>query len=1386
MNFSDLRPGTKCFLKVVPEKCKLKEIVVATDDGYEFSVRKLAFQRNSELPDTLACYIKESFDGHPVVQQDLMYIISEKYEKGRTYTFTIRKLPKKKNELYGVEDSLGLIILMGGAPAGLSFGKKVTARFDLITPDKVRLRYAGNFEHKSPLEFRPVSYWLENARAPHFERIFLSMLKSEEAYAGIRNAYEASNADWIFMALKTFAGEITRYLISYRNNPRRFSMVLRGMEAARNICLYIIERSDYLGNASSERRATIQKQLSGYVESFSQYSEAARMIAEQTDEASIDKMFACLKCAGYLYHPARQFRIMMTILRLRPELISPRMTELFEALQSWPMSNWLEEPFRTALVEQLEIFIRQNNSLVDNLSDSEFSSVATDSDLTGTRADSRQLNRVISAIAIQSLLVKNNDRVDMLLNRAMLYRYLTYFPGAQGGDSELDRHLYKAVEALLGNNFNTDFRWQDTAAFPMLLAKASAPVTSPLDPDSYRKVYSTADVTVELAPRSLVIRRRNATDQESKLPPNLVSWMDPRIFVSGDVPSIPAAKFKSKDLDAFRKLWAALEHNLTAEASTAVVHEQTRNYPETGDSVFVVIDRFEIDPARPEKRRLRFHATITDEYYKGEGWITSCPERLVPWLEEKDVPRNYDGGMEIFRDEQGRPLLFEARVVKGGPVCELSLKQFIDDMLRRNVTVGEESRGIIRFIDRKSNVYVVLSDNGYSLKVPFDPRGEVLGTGTVVTVRYIQEDHAVDALNLYMEGELVAASGPFYGGNSKKRPLESIFRNLAESVVETEDEDETQQEQTVQESAEVLPAEHLHQIIRMLQRRAFAEKEYLNAFNSLGLAAILARIMEDMQLYNTLKLHQELIMQLDFYARNRRINPESLESVKDEIGRHPILEKLYNRLMLVSALDDPERNPDLWKYACNGDTVERQLASLVLSYNMVDGTDDNMHRDIKGRIADILNVNSAETKLKYYGDEDQYVEFKSSLYYTNKKSDHMRANPKAQGLEILQQICGFMNSTGGTLYLGVNDFGYEAGLDDDRRYLARQNRKDSLDAIRVDLDNLVHNNLPGFATGHVRSFIDSESKKGVIRIEIDAVETPVILGDTYFVRQSTSTRPKLDKDLADFLAGRKREFDYLQRRRADALGAAAPAEPAAVTYVADDAQPTEAATAAVSEPAPVFDTPAPETAHEAPAGTGIHRRNVLHDYEAGFCEPATYLYFTADKMFTGGDLWVEEDPEYRLSLAVAEPEMKQQLIVSYDDGTTVRMDMRAIPYYTQGAPLQLPDDRRITFVNIGRRDDYLVTFFSQPSGFLAYRLDKVGSLVLTHGLKEAGKSVLPSADCSIIRQDIVTPELAEPLFPLALERSTPGAFINVRPSSSSNAPTMADIEAMLAPLAPHD
>ena len=235
MNFSDLRPGTKCFLKVVPEKCKLKEIVVATDDGYEFSVRKLAFQRNSELPDTLACYIKESFDGHPVVQQDLMYIISEKYEKGRTYTFTIRKLPKKKNELYGVEDSLGLIILMGGAPAGLSFGKKGTARFDLITPDKVRLRYAGNFEHKSPLEFRPVSYWLENARAPHFERIFLSMLKSEEAYAGIRNAYEASNADWIFMALKTFAGEITRYLISYRNNPRRFSMVLRGMEAARNI-----------------------------------------------------------------------------------------------------------------------------------------------------------------------------------------------------------------------------------------------------------------------------------------------------------------------------------------------------------------------------------------------------------------------------------------------------------------------------------------------------------------------------------------------------------------------------------------------------------------------------------------------------------------------------------------------------------------------------------------------------------------------------------------------------------------------------------------------------------------------------------------------------------------------------------------------------------------------------------------------------------------------------------------------------------------------------------------------------------------------------------------------------------------------------------------------
>ena len=53
--------------------------------------------------------------------------------------------------------------------------------------------------------------------------------------------------------------------------------------------------------------------------------------------------------------------------------------------------------------------------------------------------------------------------------------------------------------------------------------------------------------------------------------------------------------------------------------------------------------------------------------------------------------------------------------------------------------------------------------------------------------------------------------------------------------------------------------------------------------------------------------------------------------------------------------------------------------------------------------------------------------------------NHMKADEFAQNTNIMKAICAFLNSTtGGTLYLGVNDQGYVVGIDNDMKYLKMQ------------------------------------------------------------------------------------------------------------------------------------------------------------------------------------------------------------------------------------------------------------------------------------------------------------------------------------------------------------
>lgn len=1340
MNSTDFKINEHCTLPVDKEKSRFNYFVVKTDDGEEYSIPKLKFQKDSPIPDTLDIYIKDIKDGYVYLRQDLSVIISMFYKEGEEYDFKIKGKKIGKRGSFDVEDDNGLYFSLYNAPASLMRGQTVKCKILKLEKAYVSLRYAGLLAQEMNLPFVTIDSWLRRInRNPIYAGPLLRWIESTPGYEDVSRQIDKNEPRWIFTLLKNYAASITDLLIQARSSRKNWTRLLSFMNMAQDIALHIIQKSNYLKTINPEQRAMLQKQLSGLVEQFEQFSEAARMISNQEDEEFIDNIFENLKNSGFLYRPSRQFRIMMTILRLRPELIQSRMTQLFEALHSWPISNWREEPFRSALVGQLEIYISENCNLVNALPANE------------ELAGNQQMNRIIRSIAIQSLLAKRNDNIDLSHNRTMLYRYLSNFR-----TNDVNDLLYKAVGAILGQEFHAEFTWEDTSRFQLLQEKASNSnglLLSQLPP----KVYLSNNVIVELGQTSISIRQRGG---KSVLPNNLLSWLSPMVYVGGEIPT-PGAR-KMKDINAFEEMWASIQNSLFSQrdaASDSVKVSKRR--PEDGEDVYIMIDDYDIDKTKPFEHQLRFHCVIVDEDLQGEGWLTCCKEDMLSWMDETDFVA-FNGDMSIFKDENDNPLVYPAKVKNSGEENVFTMKREIDEFLINNAVLCERSIATIMDIDKFNKRYICLSNKGYSLLVPFDDATSDFKPGSKIEVEYLGKNtDRQNSLMQFMNGEFVSYVCDPDNEPSKTIPFRTLMQAMGESVFDGDEEEENME---VGEAQEILSEEDVCEIILMFQRKAYAEREYINAFNYLGFASLLAKCAGREDLYDEIRLHQKLLKHLQFFARNRSIDHDNLEELQSEVAGHPILQKLFTKLDIVGSIGRPEKNEYLWQLSGDdSDENERALASMVISLNILpeDERFNGTRKEIMTSIADILNLNSRDEELKYYGEEDLFTEFKPSLIYTNKKEDHMMPKPAQQQKEILQIICGFLNAYGGTLYIGVNDAGYECGLEDDKRFRRGKGKKDNLDAMKVDLQNIIHDKLTGRAEDVINITTDRESRKGVIRVDVQPLETPQILDGLYFVRNGSSTRPKLNDDLTDYLSERKEKYRNFMRKQQ-------------AKYVVE----TPAEEVVQQKPSLPLSSPSQPEAQEVQATeseennlnrvqTGTHRLNVLHYGESGFVHPSFYIYFQDNNTFriSTTDTWEENDDNVTLALAINDKELDGFLVLGYDGGTVVKIPLEKIAAMPENKPVSLLKGHKLLHANVATRDMLLLTFFQHSDSGLAFnRVDAVADIPEPQSHNSKGKAVVDSHYVTLW-QDVIDSDKAEFYYNKITEYSSqkriPGRKLNI-------------------------
>ncbi len=1126
------------------------------------------------------------------------------------------------------------------------------------------------------------------------------------------------NPLWIFTALKEFTDGIPGILESLDCKNTKDFTTLRGLEflitSVRNVCQYILDGSPVLRELNIEQRTFYQERLTSYMESLKQYVEASQLILSQNDKLFIDGIFKCLKVSGFIYHPQKQFRMLMTIFRLRRNLVSEKMGELFEILNEWKMDNWTTEPFRTALVDQLEIFVSENSPMLDSYGEIE------------TGEDNKLLVKMVLAIAVQSLLAKESDNVDLALNKAKFYRYLSYF-----NTKDIDLLLDQSIKCILGDEIKNEFTWADTNNNPgILIEKATnAARQHKSEKNVYnKKIYTSEDAEIELTDTCISVRAKDLGDEYSVLPNNIMDWMHPQILLEETVttPSIN----KTRLVRNYEPMWTEIENFIFRDEDVSHQDEIVRMRPVAGFKVKARIDGAEKTSAGV----LRFHCVIVDENLEGDGWLNASESTLLPWLSGKDVPAYFNLNADFNHSEDGSDLIFNMTVREAGSELKFSMKEEIFQYLNDLPQFGEECNAFVTHNDPLQTHLLCVSERGYTLKIKSDESNRGLTPGQVVRVKFLERDEL--GSKLYMIGEIID-DNPVYPSSIKKTiPFTNIMRGIGTSMPEDDN--------TVVEVSEMLSRDDVQELILMYWRCAYVEKEPVKAYNYLSFAALLARIIGDDRKRSDILCHRRLLVIKEDLSRNSRISLEDIKEFDSLTGNNIMLRKIYNRLKIVSCLDDPEQNDDLWaSLQTSVSDIDRQLISNVMAYNLMAEMSDgsgSLRADIMKRITSLLNVNSIQQQLKYYGNESHKVEFKTSLVFKadrkNVKNLH-EYNPSDQEHEILKVICGLINAEGGVLYIGVHDSGYEKGLADDLEYYknygypTNKTLRPTIDNMAVYLTNLIKNKISGFETNGGRVEIDPEAKKDVLKVTVYSSPTPVSLDNEYFVRSGSSTFHLHGEKLEEFCRNRDANYQAFLRRNREIEDATLEQDTSEEEILEDEKTLTETPIPYVIETDNMDDN---EDSYKI--RTGLHRNNELHDCDPDFITPLIYLSILDGNKWkvTTTDHWDDS----RITLNIHDSERDGFVVVTYIDGsinlipvaTFVNSDIDNMTYN--------PELENIIRMDIASKNDYIVNIIQIKNDTYCYKATLVEEFPVVDTFTHDGKQIYNQLH-KIVAQEIVEP-----------------------------------------------
>lgn len=1242
-------------LRVSRADSKSRKFYVEYKDR-QWPVKMVPEQYDENAPETLACVVTVDSDGTHI-EQDIPTLIRRHYSEGDEQ---VMELTRVTSEVYELTDAWGYrAVAEKQVVLDPTLTKRVRCRVVAIAGRAARVEVLETLKggEGSFFAYRgKIGDRLKEAEYPGLADLLLCEPTSD--------SFDVRCMEWVMSQ-----SEVRKADAGWAD---------RVGEA----CRRLIEEDAFLAEqVDAKDRGPLVARLSAVVESMGYLRQAEAVLAEGRGRQEVEEFCRRLTASGLLYHVRDQFRRVMYLFLLSPDLIETMSQPLADAIRSHTAAFWQGAGMDGEWVVMLEYCARMLNERTDILNERDKAAL------------------MVRTLGLQQNLTDDETEglYDRVLNRARLLRYASELrvPKPAVMVERAFHNLMGAVESDM--QYDTVHCTDPDVVANILYNKPDEPPAT-VKAQVYRG--ENALVRVDAAGISLMPCGTDPDEAYSVLPTNSRLWHGLQVLLPHKI-----RDRRSENIVRTVEVWKEIDHHLLS--AKAAARPVSTVFYQNGDEVRFVVRRqnsegFEceiVEGETPAKATLK---------------VSDVVHYLVPNV-----------ALRAFRDEEGHPLVFRGKVTDySRGAYSLSLFEDVCDATAEahSKLYDEDPQYTlvchVYYYNPTFHRYIGYSEEGFAVSVRVDDEAQPWSHfGQHAIIEIGETDRQLN--NNFVQGTFLREH------LAPMPPAADCFARLMDiSAVDTMPDADFADSRVDQSVVSDLGRERVRELVALIERVAVMSDNYLHAYSYLGVCRLMCVIIGDTEKEEYYGKRLSLIELLCRFNDTDTVDTAALTAIENVnptfFTSHSQLRRALYQLKLVGCMN----KPGLFDFVAQmkreaADSELESLARLVMAYNLlleegITRESDIVHDEIFAH----LRLQRRVTDKKYYGEESQEVEFKQSLVYP--PDSGMQANLGRQTTEILSQICAFLNSGGGCLYLGVNDAGYEFGVERDLQYeyFAGGTREKYM----LYLGNQVHDRIGAYAQRFVTMKWDTGVESDVLIVSVRDCDQLVSLDGTYFERRGTSVRAV--KDVADF-----RRFRLAQ------LGLPTD-EPLPGSDTPETAAPVEAAPAA-SAPEPVeADGLAGEEDSQRPAiATSQARNNALHDFEPDFAGDAIGYIALLDGgkyAFYHSETWEES----LLTLVVHEAEADGHLVCVYEGGYAVRVPIAQLAGRANGQPYFRNRDRRMLFACPATDDDALMSILTNNKGERFVRFDQVGDLE-SGSMDDTGRPVGDAPFNEALQFDIV-------------------------------------------------